>query len=316
MYLGRYRFTMIAQEEINLPPFTGSILRGGLGYSLKKLVCITRRKECRGCILEERCAYRLIFETSPSAETSKFKEISQLPRPFVLKIPFDPKARRMRIGRGETFIFQLILMGRAIDLLPHVIVSISKLAEAGLGRDRGRASLHSVHAVGLEDERLIYDGMRGRLFDPPEPISSDRIISSFSLPDPHRIAIDYLTPTRIKVKGDLVFPIRFHHLIKSLLHRISMLSYLHCGRSPDLDYDGLMRAAERVEMIDEGQRWLEISRYSSRQRTKMYVGGAIGRASYRSDEDLSRFIPLLALGEWINAGKLTTMGLGSFEVIR
>ncbi|HID56593.1 TPA: CRISPR system precrRNA processing endoribonuclease RAMP protein Cas6 [Candidatus Poribacteria bacterium] len=316
MYLGRYRFTLIAQDEINLPPFIGSILRGGFGYSLKRLVCIIKRRGCSGCILEEKCAYRLIFETSPTVETPKFMGISQLPRPFVLKIPFDPKARRTRIGRGEAFTFQLILIGRAIDLLPHIIVSLSRLARMGLGRDKGRAVLHSVHAVGLGEERLVYDGMRERLFDPPEPISSDRIVSSFSLPDPHRVTINYLTPTRIKVRGDLVFPIRFHHLIKSLLHRISMLSYLHCGQIPDLDYVGLMRAAEKVEMIGEGQRWLELSRYSSRQRTKMFVGGAIGRTSYRSDEDLSDFCPLLALGEWINAGKLTTMGLGSFEVIR
>ncbi len=65
------------------------------------------------------------------------------------------------------------------------------------------------------------------------------------------ITLNFLTPTRIVVKEDLVVDLEFHHLIRSLLRRISTLSYFHCEKRLDLDFKGLIDRAKKVEAKKE-----------------------------------------------------------------
>lgn len=55
------------------------------------------------------------------------------------------------------------------------------------------------------------------------------------------------TPRRIKYHEDLLLDLEFHILIRSLLRRISTLSYFHCGSELALDFNGLINAALEVK---------------------------------------------------------------------
>jgi hypothetical protein len=82
---------------------------------------------------------------------------------------------------------------------------------------------------------------------------------------------------------------------------------------PPWDGKVLVENARKVEMTDGEQVWLDMQRFSRRQQERLKVGGVIGWAEFKG-EDLSPFLPLLKLMEWVHVGKLGTMGLGQIVV--
>ncbi|RKY57915.1 MAG: hypothetical protein DRP95_06470, partial [Candidatus Latescibacterota bacterium] len=110
----------------------------------------------------------------------------------------------------------------------------------------------------------------------------------------------------------LVLELEFHILVRSLLRRISLLSYFHCGRELDLDFRGLIDRAGEVEVVDRGLRWHDWERYSGRQKVRMRLGGFVGSVCFRGD--LGEFWPLLVLGQEVHVGKGTSFGLGWYRI--
>jgi len=98
--------------------------------------------------------------------------------------------------------------------------------------------------------------------------------------------------------------------MRVLLRRLSNLAYFHCGTELNLDFRGLIAAAEQIETVTSDLRWYDWERYSARQDVRMKLGGFVGRVTYRGD--LQPFLPLLRLGEVVHIGKGTSFGLGKY----
>ncbi len=113
-----------------------------------------------------------------------------------------------------------------------------------------------------------------------------------------------MTPTRIKLNNKLIDEPEFHHIIRSLLHRLSALYYFHCGEELDIDYKGLIEKSVSVRKVCSDLKWRDIERYSTRQNTKLKMGGFTGKVAYEGE--LKDFIPFLLLGEQLHIGKSTT----------
>lgn len=126
------------------------------------------------------------------------------------------------------------------------------------------------------------------------------------------LTLDFITPTRIVVNEDLVVDLELHHLIRSLLRRISTLSYFHCGERLDLDFKGLIERAQGVKVIQRKTEWHDWERYSARQDVRMKLGGFIGRAVFRGE--MTEFMPFLKAGETLHVGKGTSFGLGKYRM--
>jgi hypothetical protein len=123
------------------------------------------------------------------------------------------------------------------------------------------------------------------------------------------------TPLRLQRDGSLVTPraFRFSDLFGALLRRISMLTYFHTDTPLETDFAGLMRLARDVELAEARLCWRDWTRYSSRQKTSMQMGGLLGEIAL----DLTGRSPLwpyLWLGQWVHAGKGTSMGLGQYII--
>lgn len=69
--IARYRFSFLLNENLCLPPYAGSTLRGVFGHALRKAACMTRQKECGGCSLLQTCPYSRIFATPSSSLLNK-----------------------------------------------------------------------------------------------------------------------------------------------------------------------------------------------------------------------------------------------------
>ncbi|MBU1754056.1 CRISPR system precrRNA processing endoribonuclease RAMP protein Cas6 [bacterium] len=302
--LAKYKLKIKAEERLYLPMYMGSTLRGGFGTAFRRIVCFNRENICQDCILREKCVYSYIFETSPPKDSKNLKKNNDIPRPFIIEPPLNEKRE---YNEGEILEFGFTLIGKAIEYLPYFIVTFKELGSIGLGKGRGRYSLEGMSIDG--DEIYSSDGI---LRETQKRINEDEIIAEAGTYPKDRLTIEFITPTRMKYNERCINLPEFHVLIRSLLSRISSLSYFHCHEELSLDYKGIIERAERVKIKENQTEWYDWERYSSRQDTKMNLGGIVGKVTYQGN--MEEFLPLIALGSYVHAGKGATFGLGKYEV--
>ena len=315
--IAKYRFTLEALEELHLPPYKGSTLRGGFGHAFKRTVCFQKDAQtCDACLLRANCPYAYLFETSPPPDAEVLRTYSDVPLPFVIEPPLD---RRTRYPPGDLLEFGLVLVGRAINYLPYFIVVFQELGKVGLGRGRGKYTLREVAAVQPLDgaEEIIYSAANEMVCDRDLSVGWKEIqVQSSKLkvqPPTSKLTVNFLTPTRIKHQGRYVVHPEFHVLIRAILRRVSSLSYFHCGERWETDYRGIIEAARGVRLAEARTGWVDWERYSRRQRQRMKLGGFVGQASYEGG--LAPFLPLLVLGELVHVGKACVFGNGWYEIV-
>ncbi|MCX7770462.1 MAG: CRISPR system precrRNA processing endoribonuclease RAMP protein Cas6 [Proteobacteria bacterium] len=296
-------------HELNLPYFKGSTFRGVFGNAFRKVVCTLKRMDCHECILKSSCIYAYVFETSPSGETAilNMHKYKSIPHPFVI----EPPLHNGRIYRaGEEITFSLIIIGKAIDYLPYFIYTFDVCGEVGIGRGRGKFILKRVE----QDNKILYDNKKKHILPPEKKFIEIKEVFDFSNNDVSSIELELLTPVRIKHERKLVSNIDFYILMKNIMLRLNLLNFFHCeGVEAGWDHRQILEKAKEVKVKESNLRWFDWQRYSSRQDTKMSLGGVIGKVIYYGN--IKPFLPLLEAGELLHVGKNTSFGLGKYEII-
>jgi len=303
LYLAPYTLTLRAEEDICFPRYKGSTFRGAFGHSFRRMVCVARRGEsCRECVLGRSCAYAYVFETSAPEDAPK--RLRDAPRPFVIEA--DPELKE-RYGPGEEFQVNLVLIGKATELLPYFLFAFQEMGREGIGRGRGRFGLVRAESGG----EVVYNSLKNMVYNRSFRVDAGVVRAKAEALPQDRITVHFLTPTRLKAEGSLTPEPSFRTLIGRLLGRLSALSYFHC-RGSLWDYRDLLELAEGVEVEASEVRWTDWERYSSRQGTRMKLGGITGWVRYKGD--LGPFLPYLAFGEYVHVGKGATFGLGRYSL--
>jgi len=309
--LERVRFHCQALDPIRLPRYSGSAWRGLLGHSLRRSVCVTRAPTCDGCLLRSHCVYSTFFETPPAcAKTAK--RYSALPHPFVLE---PPPAGEREFAPGEPLNLGLTLIGAAGDLLPYLIHALQRAGERGLGREDGRFRLLEVTqetALGSDRWKSVFKSDTGTL-------RSLRSHAPTLGACPEAVQLELLTPLRIKQRAHYVCPAELdaRALLGTLASRVQLLAELYASpQAPPAtpDRGALHAAIDQVHVETSALRWVDWTRYSSRQRTHMQLGGLLGQLRL-SGPSVTPLWPLIALGQWLHLGKNTSFGLGRYCVI-
>jgi hypothetical protein len=70
-----------------------------------------------------------------------------------------------------------------------------------------------------------------------------------------RLAVEFLTPTRIQSEGRMQAEVTFSDLTRALLRRLSSLCYFHCGQELEADFKGLIEQAARVRTLESRLSW-------------------------------------------------------------
>jgi hypothetical protein len=308
--VARYRFALDLLEPVHLPPFKGSALRGGFGHTLKRLVCYNPA-DCRErCRLGNDCVYGYLFETSPPEGAEVLSNLTEVARPFVIEPPLD---RRETFDPGERLDFHVVLIGRGIAYLPYFVLVFQQLGNAGLGRTRGRFALQNVTALGVGEEEAVFDAVDGMVRNCDLSLGVAECTARAAQLPPHHLTLSFLTPARLKHRGRFVREgLPFHVLVKTLLSRVSSLSYFHCGERWDIDFRGWIDRARDVRLAETGTGWVDWGRYSGRQKQRVRMGGLVGHITYEGD--LRAYLPLLALGELVHVGKGTVFGNGLYRI--
>jgi hypothetical protein len=302
--VARYRFSFRMQDELRLPNYSGSLLRGNFGAALRRTACMTGLPVCAGCPLYRTCPYPAIFET-PAPDTHALQRFSQVPNPYVVEPP--PLGTRY-VPAGEIFSFALVLVGRALDQLPLIVYALQRAFGSGIGRLRARASLADIALEGPDGAESVWDAESSSLD------THEQKLSLPFLPPIDTVTLRIVTPLRLQSQGHRVPLDRLQPrtLFAALLRRTSLLFELHAAL-PGLAGDARRLTAAAANLIDEHRlQWKDWTRFSSRQDQEMTLGGVIGE--WTLSGDLEKLLPWFWLGQWLHVGKNATMGMGRYSL--
>lgn len=308
----RFVFNAKALNRFRLPTYKGSTFRGGFGNNLKRTVCINRNGDCDKCILQSKCTYSYIFETRPLQDSKGKNALTDVPRPYVL-VP--PDTGKDVFDAEDLFEFSIVLFGKAIDYLPYVLFVFQQLGEHGLGRAKGRFYIESVKNERLGEEIEIFSSKTGCIKGNIHVYSSENfhyLYEDLIAINPKEMTIELVTPFRLKIDGHLRDDFTFFDFFRNLLNRLYFLARFHCGGDSERSHRELLELSKGVEINGRNLRWHDWIRYSSRQKTEMYMGGVVG--TFTISGNLVPFLPFLKVGEYAHTGKATSMGLGRYRI--
>lgn len=304
--LSRHRLVFVPEAPMRLPAFAGSAWRGGLGWALKRLVCVMRLRPCEGCPLELSCIYPTIFAARPDEDAQKMRRYERVPNPFVLR---QIHPRRTTVGPEDRVVVELGLVGRACRQIAYLVRALDQAGEGGIGPDRGRLRLLAVSPVDTPWAPLELEpatqAIRAEGATPPVPELWPRV------------ELRLETPLRLQHEGRLVGPQLFRPacLAMALVRRVSMLCHHHGEADLVADFAALKARAEAIRVLDAQIEWVEQLRRSARQKAVLPMGGLVGRLVLDLS-DAAPLWPFFWLGQWLHAGKGATMGMGAYRLLR
>jgi len=302
--VARYRFSFRMEDDLRLPEYSGSLLRGQFGAALRRTACMTGAPTCAGCPLYRTCPYPAIFET-PAPEMHALQRFSQVPNPYVIEPP--PLGTRY-VAAGDILSFDIVLVGRALDQLPLIAYALQRAFGHGIGRLRARGRVEDIAVEGAGEPESLWDAERSRIG------GHEQILSVPSLPEVGSVTLKIVTPLRLQNQGHRIpkVELRPRTLFTALLRRASLLFELHAAL-PGLAVDAPRLAAAAERLVD-GRRleWKDWTRFSSRQEREMTLGGVIGE--WTLSGDLGELLPWFWLGQWLHVGKNATMGMGRYSL--
>lgn len=302
--VARYSFSFRMEDDLRLPEYSGSLLRGQFGAALRRTACMTGARDCTGCPLYRTCPYPAIFE-APAPEMHALQRFSQVPNPYVIEPP--PLGAR-HVAAGDILSFQIVLVGRALDQLPLIAYALQRAFGYGIGRLRARGWIEDIAVEGPDGQESLWDGEHSRLY-PHEPM-----LTVPPLPEIDAMTVKIVTPLRLQNQGHRIptSGLRPRTLFTALLRRAALLFELHAAL-PGLAADASHLAAAADRLTDERRlEWKDWTRSSSRQQREMTLGGVVGE--WRLAGDLDELLPWFWLGQWLHVGKNATMGMGRYSL--
>ncbi len=167
-------------------------------------------------------------------------------------------------------------------------------------------------------KKIIFEETRGVDYSAIDPLSyTVEISTNFSSTSNNvsQITLQFFTPLRIINEKKLVKNLEFHHIIRSILRRLSILYYyFHISEEmPKIPAKEFINKALEVKVKDSKLRWFDWERYSYRQNRRMILGGLIGTITFEGN--IGPFLSVLKAGEIFHCGKNTSFGLGKYRII-
>ncbi|AIL32870.1 CRISPR system precrRNA processing endoribonuclease RAMP protein Cas6 [Basilea psittacipulmonis] len=299
MDIARFRFSFQVTEPISLPEYAGSKLRGAFGRALRMISCMTKQKDCHACPLYRSCPYPQIFE-KPAPLEHHLQKFSQVPNAYVIE---PSQWGRAHYEVKDILYFDMVLFGRAIFQMPLIAYAWKRAFEREVGH--GKAELIDVHYLSPNGNVIsIYE--------------EDKIvlpsIETIEMPTPSdKLVLNLHTPLRLQHNGQPLnnTQVTIERFVITLAKRLILLAEFHADQKLEIDFAELKEAIAQLK--DEKQLyWKNWTRYSSRQKQTMVLGGLMGTWEL---SDVSPLIyELIYLGQWLHCGKNATFGLGGYTV--
>lgn len=298
----RFHVAMVRHGRQRLPPYLGSAWRGLIGWSLKRLSCSRDlNAACGQCVGRGHCPYFLLFESK-----SILPGCDESPRGYIFYPPPNDGGRALEQ-------LDVTLMGPYTRYVPLLIKAMAAGRQVGLG-----ASRVPYRIAGLEEVRP--DGTAAALTAEPGALASLR--------DGHPLRewlaggeeadgalwVRLATPVRLRRRGAYLKRMDWPFFFETLARRLESISCTMGGEGP-LGNDrwlSLRRLFSASSGIRASLNWMNHARFSSRQKTKVPMGGLVGHVLI--DGDPGALLPWFRAGSMVHVGKGAAMGLGRVDL--
>lgn len=275
------------------PYWMGSTFRGGFGIYLRKAGCPDIKRDCLKCEEREEC----IFYHTHMRESSSYGH-SAPPKPLVITPPFFGKTISVEKGYLD---INILLFGKFIRYLPHTLLGLRLLGQAGIGsKRRYNMNQFSIPVINCNfSGEVVCDGHTINL----ENMTIIDIADIKPVHVTHSLTIKFKTP--FIAKND--FPPSFERLLwyirQRTIHYVN--EYGDGSQIPDFRAKG--------EITDSTQHFHKLKRRSQRGG-KQEFHGYTGIVKYRVDEMDETARWLLGVGEVMGAGPKASFGCGHFNL--
>jgi len=298
-----FRFVLKFEKKVNVDIYPSFLLRSILGKELKTLGCIFMdRSTCEDCPINDRCAYSYIFESIISKDNDIIKGRNRIPHPFIIKSDID------NFKLYDSFDFDIVLLGSAIDYFPYIYQSFIFGGEKGIGKDRIK---YTVEKILHNGENLLESSKMVKL---PKIKSFWKNESGMTAALERKITIKFISPFRHQKNNIIQKDVSYSAVLTDCLRSILLLSSFYGDEKEFTEEKFDFNKFEESKIVSKKLVWKDYSRYSARQERKMSLGGLIGEmtiAGLFSPLELS----LLYGGEIFSIGKNTGFGLGNIRLI-
>lgn len=305
------RFILVAGEKgLLLPHYKGSIfLEDKFKSTLRRYSCLLSREKCGDCLLKMQCSYAYLYEKI-KATPWQTRGFGLFAPPFVWQPPLEKKTVYLP---GEKLSYNLILFGKKGAYLQDFIKTFQELGEEGLKAGGGRFILKKVWAENpFRKKGVDLLGFSGNKVDEQETVITGEDIELWSrgFTAVSRVSILFLTPTAFRERERYVKEPFFYTLVRELFRRASALYYFfHDYQEMELYYQKFVDDALRVRKYKDQTRFVPLEKGFKKS---FPFPGILGEAEYAGN--LTQFLPLLKLGEFIHLGENTVFGFGRYRL--
>ncbi len=235
-----YTFELEFLKPAKLPNWKGNLIRGALGYHLKKLYCIIDdSRDCHACPILFKCPYGYLFRATTKGIV--LRKIKHYTKPYVIKPPLEPKTE---YRAGDTLRFSIVLYGDAMAYEDHLFNAVNSMCRSGLGSRDCRGSL-KIKRITVENP---FRNEKGILFEDGEFFNPKIYVKNgdFRVDVGRIFKIRFLTPFRLIRDGALISEPNFRDLVTFMLRKYSSIRYQYLRTDIDVDVEDALKAAERI----------------------------------------------------------------------
>jgi len=258
--VARYRFEFEVRQPIRLPDYAGSMLRGAFGHALRQLACMTRQKDCAACPLIASCPYPAVFAPPPPT-SHRLQQFSQLPVPYVI----EPPAWGSRVlAEGETLIFHQVLIGKALQELPLIILAWRRAFARGVGAGDGTADLRRVIHCGDAGEHEIHRPEIGTIATHAQTVVLKGTDDSAT---PGAAVLHFETPLRLHMLVAWRESSLYSPRERAALAWTEALTLVAQTGAPDADWE-----AVKAEFSEDERAWLSMAVAAINMWNRIQVG--------------------------------------------
>jgi len=289
---------LIFPGQVTFPYWMGNTFRGGFGVHLRRACCLDLKRDCYSCDARENC----IFYYTHMKKDSKVG-FAAPPKPIILIPPFF--GRSFTVEKNGYLDIDILLFGRFIRYLPHVVLGLSMLGQSGIGSERR----YDVNKFKLEEMRccfskeIIYDGSTINIGAMKSIDIVEYTREGIQVTD--KLSIGFKTPIMVKTGK---FPPTLDKLIGMIRQRLILYvnEYGDCTKVPDFECSATIKSSS-IHFHNVKSR--------SQRMGKRDFFTYTGTAEYSIEKIDENAMQLLRIGLLIGAGPKPSFGLGFLRVI-
>ena len=260
-----------------------------------------RQDNCANCAVFAECPWDRTFGQRISPDPDAVRRFQKPPLPFVFDIPLLPATQ----NRGAIVELGLTLVGSAIAHLPFYLKAVSGLCVAtGIKRPILPVSILSVGCRDASGAIAPLPSPVPEVFPEGVTILTAAELAASRQLSPSSLVLEIDTPLRLMQEGRPARSLVFSQIARTLLRRVSAISYYYGDVESTLDYKWLSKSSEEIDTAEYALEWREWPGNN---------GGLVGSLAFTGD--LSEFHSFLALGEVLHLGKGASYGMGRYRVL-